>query len=139
MNWDGVFKINDHWYFVEAKAHIAEAESECRATSAVSREIIERAFFLTTNSETIAGNWINSKYYQLANRLAFIHFCKSVNIKASLCYISFVNGYVINDKKNVTDSADWEKCWEKIYKDLQISDELKKDIIHICIDCKEPK
>ena len=43
QNWDGIFKIKDTWYFVEAKAHISEVESSCGASDE-SKKIIKNAF-----------------------------------------------------------------------------------------------
>lgn len=138
-NWDGIFKHNGTLYFVEAKAHLAEARQKCGATSEDSIRTITNAFTATCGSEELAKKWIGSKYYQLANRLAFMHFCKQQGIPAKLLYISFLNGYEINQYKNVTASSDWVKIWEKEMQELELSDELKQYIKMVKIDCHQPE
>lgn len=39
--WDGIFKVNDTWYFVEAKAHASEVKSSCGATFDSSKVIAQ--------------------------------------------------------------------------------------------------
>ncbi|MCQ2260877.1 MAG: hypothetical protein MJZ77_05770 [Bacteroidales bacterium] len=137
-NWDGIFKHNDTWYFVEAKAHLEEANQECEADSLTSIEMITRAFSKTCGSDELAEKWIKSKCYQLANRLAFMHFCKEQGIPAKLLYISFLNGYEKYPKENVTDSSKWDRTWEKEMNTLQLSDELRQYIKMVTIDCHQP-
>ena len=135
-NWDGVFKQNGIWFFVEAKAHLNEANQKCSATSHKSIETIIKAFELTCGKRTLAEIWQESNCYQLANRLAFIHFCKDNQIDAKLLYINFINGYNIK-LKNVTDENIWKAKWEEEYDVLKISDDLKTNIYHVYIDCNE--
>ena len=110
MNWDGIFIQNGVWYFVEAKANVQEAYQKCEASSPDSRNKILAAFRATQNSFNLPEdeNWIDSTCYQLANRLAFLHFCKSQGIDARLLYIGFVNGC---GAKSVTSKEDWIKIW----------------------------
>ena len=51
MNWDGIFRIGDIWFFVEAKAHEGECRQKCQA-SETSKDIIARAF---RNSGMVKG------------------------------------------------------------------------------------
>lgn len=138
-NWDGIFKHNDTWYFVEAKAHFEEANQKTKAKDKVSIDMITKAFAETCGNEKLAKKWIVSECYQLANRLAFMHFCKQQGIPAKLLYISFLNGYEINQYKNVTASSDWVKIWEKEMQELELSPELKQCIKMITIDCHQPE
>lgn len=140
-NWDGIFKHNGTWYFVEAKAHLEEANQECGATSNASINMITKAFAETCGNVDLAKKWIGSKCYQLANRLAFMHFCKQQGIPAKLLYISFLNGYEINQKKNVseTEFSKWDKKWQEEMKELELSDELKQYIKMVTIDCHQPE
>ncbi len=140
-NWDGIFIQNGIWYFVEAKAHLEEANQECSAKSIGSIEKIINAFEDTCGNKPLAEEWQKSNCYQLANRLAFINFCKKVGIPAKLLYISFVNGYDINTKKNICNSEKWDDKWQDEYQQLEIPDKdnLKDSIVHVCIDCHEPQ
>lgn len=136
MNWDGIFIQNGVWYFVEAKANAQEAYQECGASCIDSRNKIIAAFRTTQNGFGIPENeeWINSTCYQLANRLAFLYFCKLQGIEARLLYIGFVNGY---DRKSVNTKEDWLKIWNDEYSALGIPagiiDEL---VLHIHPNCE---
>jgi len=150
QNWDGIFVQNDVWYFVEAKAHLEEANQKCQAKNE-SRKIIEKAFEKTSGSSSLAKRWLNCDCYQLANRLAFIYFCINHKINASLLYINFINGYDIsingNKDKNVKKIEEWDKKWSDEYKTLniqkpdnnvlKISDDFEVKIYHVYIDCHE--
>lgn len=142
--WDGIFKVNDTWYFVEAKAHASEVKSSCGATFDSSKVIIKKAFDETISlvkSTKTSDYWIskNCKSYQLANRLAFINFCNKNQINAKLVYISFINGY---DKPgtygslSVKSKDEWNNIWEEEYKDLGISrEQINRILFHVYIDC----
>ncbi|MBR3021385.1 MAG: hypothetical protein IKH59_03360 [Bacteroidaceae bacterium] len=134
QNWDAVFKQGQVYYFVEAKANIEEAFQKCEAREKSRKKIIG-AFERVCGSRILAEKWINSNCYQLANRLAFVYFCKSCGIQARTCYISFINGYEICPRKNVCSQSAWEECWKKEYEDLELTEELKSDIIQIYVDC----
>ena len=138
QNWDGIFTIGNKWYFVEAKAHLAEAHQKCQAGDA-SRKIIRSAFSQTCGSDDIADIWINSNCYQLANRLAFIHFCEQQHINAKLVYILFYNGYRYNPSKDLRpEDKQWEKEIEKDFAILKLSDKLKSKLNIVYIDCLKP-
>ncbi len=134
-NWDGIFIQKGIWYFVEAKAHLEEAKQKCSAENPNSIEKIDKAFEKTCGNKDRAIKWRKSNCYQLANRLAFIHFCKEMGISAKLLYISFINGYESNPSKNVICSNDWDKKWKEEYKELYLTEELKSNIYHVYIDC----
>lgn len=135
-NWDGVFCQDDYWYFVEAKAHIAEAHQKCFAKEGYGKAKILQAFTSTCDGNKVMANqWIESDCYQLANRLAFIYFCKSNNINAKLCLICFVSGYCKDPSKDVLNKGIWEKLWEEEYTTLMLNDNHKRDIVHVYIDC----
>lgn len=136
-NWDGIFKIGNTWYFVEAKAHLDEAFQTCAAKNSESRKKITEAFEKTCGNKDIAKTWIESNSYQLANRIAFLYFCRENGIDANLCYISFLNGYKKIPRLNVENVSDWEKIWAEKYNKLQLSEEQKKKIFHVYIDCSK--
>lgn len=114
MNWDGVFTIDDIWFFVEAKAHKEESYQRCSASSEASKKVINKALtdtksWLNANKQT---EWIDTNCYQMANRLAFLYFCKQCGIKARLVYIGFVKGFR-RKKDEVQTAKDWMKIWEE--------------------------
>lgn len=113
MNWDGIFRIGDTWFFVEAKANEGECFQECSASSENSKNTIIRAFEKTQEWLGATKNdWIYTKCYQLANRLAFLYFCNQCGIKARMVYIGFVNGYR-RKKDEVRSDKRWMEIWEK--------------------------
>lgn len=137
-NWDGIFKLDKTYVLVEAKAHIGEIEQTCGAKSPESIEQINKAleetkirFGVNTDSD-----W-SKKYYQLANRLAFIHFLKTHGIDARLLYIYFLNGYKNSrENKNVEEIKVWEEAVEKEHAYLGITKEVRdKYIFSIYPNC----
>ena len=147
MNWDGVFKIGDTWFFVEAKAHREESFQKCSASSVASIELIKKSLndtqrWLEATSPTILktqADWLDSNCYQLANRLAFLYFCNQCGIKAKLVYIGFVNGY--RRKKDEVLSVDgWMKIWEEEMEILGLDiKEMSPYISFVHPDCVNPQ
>lgn len=138
QSWDGIFLQDGVVYVVEAKAHTKEMEQKCSATSKESRGKIEKAFIDVTGDESKGKRWINSKHYQLANRLAFVHFLnKKCGIKAKICYLFFLNGYWINGNKNVIDVSVFYKAFEDECNALKLTTEEKDYIVPVVINAKE--
>jgi len=146
-NWDGVIlhKKDDQFelVIVEAKAHLKEIESKTKSNS---NQDIQNAFQDTQNNFGICnGNWFG-KYYQLANRLAFVNFLHNNGIEASLLYIYFINGYEkrqLNGKQKITvedkcvpDEVAWNNVIADEYIDLGINAKAKQYISKIFINCK---
>lgn len=143
-NWDGVILHKNEnqleLVIVEAKAHLGEIESE---TQSASNKKIQKAFEETQNYLNITNsNWFG-KHYQLANRLALVNYLKN-EIKVSLLYIYFLNGYekrqLANNKtienKSVINIEDWEKAIKQEYSVLGIGEIANQYISNIFIDCK---
>lgn len=119
---------------VEAKAHLKEIESE---TKSASNKKIQKAFKETQKSLNISnGNWFG-KHYQLANRLALVNYLRN-EVKASLLYIYFLNGYekCQSINKSVVNIEDWEKAIKEEYNELGIIETANQYISKIFIDCK---
>jgi hypothetical protein len=81
-NWDAVGRIDaagqSHWLLVEAKAHAGELNSACTAQPR-SMAIIRRALDETRRGLLLhPDNDLTQRYYQYANRLAVLHFCRHV-------------------------------------------------------------
>ena len=145
QNWDGIFYCNKVIYLVEAKAHLetnslkSELESDCGAENADSKKHIDEAFEKTREFFGIkAVNDWTKKYYQQANRLAFIYFLNEIcGIKAELVNIFFINGY--DTKENdygVTSEAEWKAAIKDEYDYLGLTDRAKFVIHEVFIDCK---
>jgi hypothetical protein len=150
QNWDAVFFHADEYILVEAKAHLEELKSDCKANNNESINKIEKAFAATKQRFLIDSNnsW-TKKYYQFANRLAFLNFMLDNGIKCSLLNIYFINGYekkgrdknndpIIVEDKSVKTEEEWGAEIKEEYKYLGISnnDEVLKYISEVYIDCK---
>jgi hypothetical protein len=145
QNWDAVIHLTplvpkskkiEKWVIVEAKAHLEELKSTSGAGQK-SKIIIENAFketkdFFGINTE---NNWLE-EYYQLANRLAFIHFMQKNNIDVSLLNIYFINGWPDDKKINVPNKNMWDKKIKEEYNYLGINQRAKNYISNLFINCK---
>lgn len=138
QSWDGIFLQDGVVYVVEAKAHTKEMEQKCSATSDESIGKIKGAFLDVTGDQSKVNNWYNSKHYQLANRIAFVHFLnKKCGIKAKICYLFFLNGYLINPNKNVEEKKVFDKAFEDECNALDLTTEEKDYIVRVVIDAKK--
>jgi hypothetical protein len=144
-NWDAVLRLTpknpspalqDRWVIVEAKAQISEFDSCCQAGEE-GKAKIEKAFCETQKAFGIAApnSWLD-KYYQFANRLAFVYFMRKNGLDGSLLNICFINGWAGKDPKlNVPDKETWEQKTEEVYAYLGINGEAKKYIHSVFVTC----
>lgn len=146
MNWDGIFKMGDTFYFVEAKAHKDESYQKCSAEKQESIDKINEAFKKTQDwlGANPSKDWIKTDCYQLANRLAFLCFCnQECKINAKLLYMGFINGFRlkagekyigINDE--VHTEEEWMGIWKKELDTLGLSfDKTDSYLYFIHPDC----
>ncbi len=136
-SWDGIFQQDEVLYIVEAKAHTEELENPTNAKDENSMKIIKKAFEQVTHNPSKAELWLKSKYYQLANRIALVHFLNSQGIKAKVCYIFFLNGYLKDTTMNVIDEKVFHQAFEEECNTLQLTTEEKAYIVPVVIDAKE--
>ena len=134
MNWDLVgFTINEKglktWILIEAKAHIGELNSECKAKAITSKEKISKALEKTAEDfgMKINTNWI-SKYYQLANRIYILDLLKRHNINAKLINIYFVGDKPDRNRITPQCESDWGKAITDMKKLLGISSQTQMEI-----------
>ena len=150
MNWDGIFRIGNTWYFVEAKAHEAESYQKCNSKDENNKDKISQAFNETQKWLGVnrSMNWIKTDCYQLANRLAFIYFCQYYcNIDAKLVYIGFINGFrlkvgekFVGVKDEVRSEVDWKKVWDREIQTLGLNKkEVAPYVLYIHPDCLLPR
>ena len=146
QNWDGVIlhkKGNsEEWIIVEAKANLEEIKSN---TNSSSKQNLQNIFQDTQKDLSIENrNWFG-EYYQLANRLTFVHFLNKKGINASLLYIYFLNGYekcktnrkTVVENKSVERQEEWQNAIQEEYEKLGINSQIEEQYISkIFIDCK---
>lgn len=126
---------------VEAKANLKEIESK---TESETNNKIQEAFKDTQRNLNICNNNWFGKYYQLANRLALVNFLNR-DIKSSLLYIYFLNGYEKRkltgrniefiESKSVERISDWEKAIKEQYEELGINEISNQIIEKVFVDC----
>ncbi len=139
MNWDGLFKIDDVWYFVEAKARKCEFFQHCgakrKSQAIIGTRLNDAAKALGADSR----KWIGSKCYQLANRLAFLRFCKEHGIKAKGLYVCFLNGFKKPGKdESIKKDTEWQEIWREGLVELGLKENaLNGEIYHVYPDCED--
>jgi hypothetical protein len=146
-NWDAIIhcssivpntNLKDKWIIVEAKAHLKELESNSDAKNLISKDKIAKAFESTQKRFQIntQNSWFE-KYYQLANRLAFINFMLDNGIECSLLNIYFINGWQDDPERNVQTVDEWKNKINDEYSYLGINDNAKEYISQIFVECSE--
>ena len=119
---------------VEAKAHIPELLSSPTGASEASRAMIEAAL-------TETGTYLNAKprapwtqlFYQLANRLAHLHFLRRNECKAWLVLVNFIGD---DEMEGPSSAAEWEAAYQVAWHALGVGKRhlLSKYIIHLYPD-----
>jgi len=128
QSWDGIIIHTNNSIkeivFVEAKAHTEELKSNGCQASENSKKIIRELFNQAIQVLGIIEKdkiWLEDlcgKYYQFANRLTTAHFLnKYCGIKASLLNVYFLNGYKINETKNVKSEDKWKEAIKQEFAD----------------------
>lgn len=129
QNWDAVAKVmnrgNEEWLLVEAKSHLGEEKSDCGAVADESKTMIKRVFsevkkYLGVDDKQ---DW-ESKYYQYANRIAFLYFLQRHNNSAHLLFIYFL-GDQFPEKICPQNQSEWDET-------------LKAQDDHICLPLNNP-
>jgi hypothetical protein len=115
--WDGVGVLGetarDGLVLLEGKSYPAEAESSWRAKDPESRRKIRAAIEATRIALSDTGDadpWLN-RYYQVANRLAWLRWLQAHEIPTSLVFLHFVD-----DVRHIPTS---EKKWNEHVESLQ--------------------
>ncbi|QLY81241.1 hypothetical protein [Clostridium intestinale] len=120
--WDGIALSQDGRtiYLVEAKAHLSELKSKISASSETSRSLIVSSMREVFELYYPGGKfslWRNG-YYQLANRLTFLHKLnerlKVKNLEVKLLLLNFVGDYTYKP----TDFIEWETHYNEVFKDM---------------------
>lgn len=116
QNWDAVgwTEGQREIILVEAKAHLGEITSDCKASSPKSEHKIRAAFSETQNAlDVTAGtnDW-TKRYYQTTNRLAVLYFLHREKIPAHLLFIYFVGDKFGNNRVCPQTEKDWTETLE---------------------------
>jgi hypothetical protein len=122
---------------VEAKAHLAEVCSPATQASAASRDRIQAALSETAlafRAEPRAP-WTDV-FYQLANRLAHLHFLRSKGVTAWLILSNFIGDL---DMKGPQTSREWEAAYLVAYHVMGIHADapLMRYVLHLYPEISE--
>jgi hypothetical protein len=96
---------------VEAKTHIEEIKTNCQAKDSESIKKIKESFGIVKNSLGVPSeiDW-TKEYYQVANRIAALHFLHQQKIPSHLLFI-YVTGDLRGSARNSPQTkAEWQKA-----------------------------
>jgi hypothetical protein len=133
--WDALARSDvDDVLLVEAKAHIGEICSPPSAASEGSRVRIEAALAAAASAihATPRAPWIEV-FYQLANRIAHLHFLRSNGVRAWLVLVNFVGDDEMNGPSS---QAEWKAAYRVVYHVMGIREHhpLARHMLHIYPD-----
>jgi hypothetical protein len=132
QNWDlvGQVQYDDHyeWLLVEAKAHLDEIKSGCKAIKPSSMQTIRSVLKKTSKAfgchSTDIEKWLKP-YYQYANRLAVLYFlmkeCKPP-IKSRLLFLYFYGDKRSDSMRCPQSEQEWQPSIDKVHKWLGIDE-----------------
>ncbi|HWF64698.1 MAG TPA: hypothetical protein VN685_08815, partial [Rhizomicrobium sp.] len=135
--WDALgFSDHGDVLLVEAKAHVAELHSPASQAGAASLEKIKAA--LTEAAMRFGApadaSW-HGKFYQLANRLAHLHWLRKHGVAAWLILINFIGD---KEMRGPETSSEWEAAYHEAFAALAIAVDppLLAHVLHIYLDVK---
>jgi hypothetical protein len=107
--WDALGKTGDKIVLVEAKAHVAELLSPPCQAGPQSLARIEAALArVRADLGAVGGAAWTHTFYQLANRLAHLHFLRSMGIDAHLLLVGFVGD---DEMGGPSSAAEWRTAY----------------------------
>ena len=134
QNWDAVGYVQvdsqNEILLVEAKAHVEELKSPCKAESQGGLPMITNALNDVKRYYGVKDSidWLKP-YYQYANRLAVLYFLNTHNIPARLIFIYFM-GDDYPSKICPKNNDEWRKYLNDMYNTLGLGDKLPLQRVH---------
>lgn len=120
-------------FLIEAKAHVSEMDSNCHASGAA-RALIQQSL---SQAKIACGadpdaDWFTG-YYQLANRLAHLHFLRRNQVPAWLGLVYFLNDHDLSGPQT---SGGWHHDLAVVSEHLGLpSFEQIPGVVSIYLDC----
>jgi len=144
--WDGIILTENTVYLIEAKSHLKEFVPRRKSDKNASDKRKRNNEMICTALKNVAktynsnanNNWL-TKYYQVANRLAFLEKLKELlknKKEVQLIFLNFINDPTWEKEKRVKDEKEWSEKYQKIFKEMGIRQEILKrqDVIIKNID-----
>ena len=132
--WDALGKTEDGTVIlVEAKSHIPEMFSECKATSPKSINLIQQSLKDTQQALKSNSNrdW-TQPFYQYANRLAHAYFLEKVNeISTRLVFLHFVGD---KPQKGPDTREEWEAAITVLHEALGLTGRIPRYVQDVFIN-----
>jgi hypothetical protein len=136
--WDGLARTyRNDLLLVEAKSHILEMVSHCKAgeksKKLIKQSLDETKRFLGVDSST---DWMVD-HYQYANRLAHLYLLRELNeLPAYLIFLYFVNDHV---QKGPINQEEWEQGIDELHSKLGLpkAHKLSQYVLDVFIDVHE--
>ncbi|HMK77360.1 MAG TPA: hypothetical protein VK568_14425 [Thermodesulfobacteriota bacterium] len=116
-NWDAVgwvsFDRIEELLLVEAKAHIGEIKTDCQAKHPESIKKIEESLGKVKNALGVPSeiDWMKD-YYQVTNRIAFLHFLHEQKIPSHLLFIYFIGDLCSAGRNSPQSEREWQPALE---------------------------
>lgn len=136
--WDAVGIVSndqgswDTLVLVEAKAHISEINTPCKATATSSLDLIETSLRDTHNDLALQGHTFNldlwkGKYYQVGNRLAFLHKLRQKHYDVRLVFLNIVDDHTLLR----TSLQEWTAHYNEVFTNMLGCAQSPEDVIVI--------
>lgn len=119
QNWDAVGTLQKgavrEFLLVEAKAHLEEIKSQCKAKEIGGKSLIVKALdeAKLACGASLDNDWLQP-YYQYCNRLTALYFLTKHGVGARLIFIYFLND-ARQDAVCPKSEAEWQTELEKMY------------------------
>ena len=116
--WDALGRAGETVVLVEAKAHLRELLSPPSAAGATSLAQIEAAFAGVRSDLGVVTDilWTQT-YYQLANRIAHLHFLRKHGVDARLLLVGFIGA---DDVGGPATAAEWGVAYRQAFRAMAL-------------------
>jgi hypothetical protein len=129
--WDAIAVVGDQYVLIEAKAHIPELISggskavDSASVQTISASLARARKSLAPRSKV---DWIQSPFFQYANRLAFLQFLREDNgIPAHLVFVYFTNDSVMAGPES---EEEWRGALRLVDASLGVSSHKLRQFVH---------
>lgn len=134
--WDALGRSDDTVVLVEAKAHLDELFSSCKAGDASRRRIVASLDAVQAKLKAADGADWTQRFYQYANRLAHLWLLRSNGIDVRLLLVGFLND---SDVKGPVCSEEWKAAYRMMDYALGLPRHhaLSAHILHVFPDVRD--